>query len=239
MAYNILICDDEPVTCRDTHDILAEYGSRERITLNIRSFSSGEALYEYLQSDKYADLVFLDIELPMRNGDEIGNLIRDELHRNDIQIIYISSAPSHALKLFNSRPFDFIVKPFSYDKITGVFERYLDIYGDKNECYEYQYNKTSYRIPLSSILYFSSDNKQIHVITKDRDFAHYGRIRDLHGKYERQGFWSVHNSFIINVKYADIIKDNEIIMCNGDIIPVSRKYKESLKQNLLRLNEVT
>lgn len=238
MTYKVLICDDESSTCGYLERVISQYADTNCLKIDTEVFFTGEELFEYVSSNSNIDLIFLDIELPGRPGSEIGNRLRRDLFRNDIQIVYISSMTGYALQLFEARPFDFVVKPLTTEKIFHVFDKYLQIYGETNVYYEYKYNKVDNKILLSKILYICSNNKQINVVTDNKVYTHYGRIKDIHGKYDIYGFWSVHNSYIINIKYADMIRDDHIIMCNGDVIPVSRKYKQSLKQNLLKFNEV-
>ena len=188
-------------------------------------------LYSYISSTPDVDLVFLDIELPGINGATVGNSIRNKLRQNDLQIVYISSKTNYAMQLFEARPFDFLVKPIRTERLTSLFEKYIQIYGNSEIYYEFHHSKADYRIPLSKILYFCCDNKLINVVTDKDIYSHYGSIKAIHGKYEKLGFWSVHNSYIVNIKYSDKITDNEILMCNGDLIPVSRKYKPGKKKD--------
>lgn len=238
MPYRILICDDEPYTCAQIEDTLLKYGNDNAISIDTEVFDTGEALYSYISSTPDVDLVFLDIELPGINGATVGNSIRNKLKQNDLQIVYISSKTNYAMQLFEARPFDFLVKPIRTERLTSLLEKYIQIYGNSEIYYEFQHSKVDYRVPLSKILYFCCDNKLINVVTDKDIYSHYGSIKAIHGKYEKLGFWSVHNSYIVNIKYSDKITDNEILMCNGDVIPVSRKYKPEIKKKLLNLNEV-
>lgn len=238
MTYHILICDDEPFTCAQIETTLIEYAESNGIRIDTEVFDKGETLYSFISANNDIDLVFLDIELPGISGAKVGNMIRNILRRNDIQIVYISSKTNYALQLFEARPFDFIVKPIQPLRLISMFSKYIQIYGESDHYYEYQFNRIDNKILLSKILYICSNNKLINIVTDNNTYSHYGSIKNLHGKYEPNGFWSVHNSYIINIKYADKIGDDEIVMCNGDIIPVSRKYKPEIRKKLLSLNEV-
>lgn len=238
MTYKVLICDDEPSACGYLEENILQYADTNCLKIDVDVFYTGEEMFEYVSVNTDIDLIFLDIELPGKDGAEIGNSLRRDIYRNDIQIVYISSIPGYALRLFEARPFDFLVKPITSEKLSRLLDKYMQIYGKADDYYEYKYNKIENKILLSKILYICSNNKQINIVTENKKYTYYGNIKDLHGKYEMNGFWSVHNSYIVNIKYADMIRDDQIIMCNGDVIPVSRNYKQALKRNLLRLNEV-
>lgn len=238
MTYHVLICDDEPNICKQIGTALSVYSDTNGTDIQTTVFYDGESLYSFIASGNATDLVFLDIELPGISGAEIGNKLRNELKKNDIQIIYISSKTDYALQLFEARPFDFLVKPIQSERLTTVFSKYLQIYGKSDRFYEFQFNKNANRIPLSRILYINSNNKMINIVTENEVYSHYGSIKNIHGKYDSNGFWTVHNSYIVNIKYAERIGDDEIVMCNGDKIPVSRKFRPEIRKKLLTLNEV-
>ena len=45
------------------------------------------------------------------SGIELAERIRNELHNDYMQIVYVSSKQSYAMELFESHPLHFLVKP--------------------------------------------------------------------------------------------------------------------------------
>ncbi|MEA5137393.1 MAG: response regulator [Candidatus Fimivivens sp.] len=122
-------------------------------------FYTGESLCWYLKQDKL-DIAFLDIELATMTGIEIGHYIRERKDDNETQIVFISGMSSYAMELFKIRPLDFLVKPLNYQYVekailTAVKLRRLD-----HSYFEFTEQRSTVRIPISSILYFESTGKR-------------------------------------------------------------------------------
>ena len=71
--YRIGICDDEIEFCTEIEEYVREYAEKEKITVEIEIFTSGEALFETMKNENTIDLLFLDIELGGIDGVEVGH----------------------------------------------------------------------------------------------------------------------------------------------------------------------
>ncbi len=233
--YTILICDDDPSECEFLEGAFAEYADLYHICIKTEVFYTGERLYEYIKCHNGIDLLFLDINLPGINGAGVGNLLREALGNNSVQIVYISASTTYVLGLFRARPFDFLVKPVKKEMLIDVFERYMEIYSGKKGYFEYKTGKSSNKIFLSDIMYFVSEGRKINIVTKYGVVSFYGRIKDIHGKYEKDGFWTIHNSYIINIAYAKEFKKDKILMCDDTEIPISKTYKRDVNHKMFGL----
>ena len=200
-------------------------------------FFCGEALLDYVKEHNNIDMIFLDIQLPGKDGAEIGRKIRDELENESVQIVYISSKESYAMRLFGVRPFDFLIKPLDSRMIESIVEKYRKIYGNNYQFFEYTAGRKKEKILLSEIMYFVCEQRRILIVTKKEKIPFYGSMKALHQTLNAEGFWSVHVSYIINVKYVKKFKDSEIVMCDDMLIPISYAYKKSVREKVLQLEE--
>lgn len=104
-----VICDDEKSTCSELEEIILKYAKEKSVSLVTEVFYSGDTLLDYLKREKI-NILFLDIELPGKDGVMVGKYIREVLEEENIFLIYISSKENYALQLFQNRPFDFFGK---------------------------------------------------------------------------------------------------------------------------------
>ena len=116
----------------------------ERFTCD-RSFLFWRYLLDYLKREKI-NILFLDIELPGKDGVMVGKYIREVLEEENIFLIYISSKENYALQLFQNRPFDFLVKPIEAAKIYHVLDNIYRISGKNSVGFEFQTQNSTYRI---------------------------------------------------------------------------------------------
>ena len=105
-----------------------EFPAREELKYFINNFDGVELEKEfdnpvdalkYLQGNK-TDVVFLDINMPELDGMSLGKIISkmDE----DIKIVFITAYRDYAADAFEIKAFDYILKPYSDERIREVLE---------------------------------------------------------------------------------------------------------------------
>lgn len=234
--FHILICDDENPTCSYIEKVMLDYATKENISVSTEVFYTGEGLLKYMKQNSNVDLLFLDIALPGMNGAEVGNLLRDELENETVQIVYISSQDKYAMQLFQIRPFDFLIKPLSEDKLISIFEKYRRLYENDQNFFGYKVGKHEEKIRLSEIMYFKCEYRKICMVTSKKKEFFYGSMKELHELLRAPDFWSVHNSYIVNIRYVKRFRESEVIMTNDTVIPISHAYKSEVKRKTMQLN---
>lgn len=180
---NIVICDDEKSTCAELEAVIIQYASERNVDLQTEVFFSGNTLMECLSREEATDILFLDIELPGSDGVVVGDYIRSVLENEHMYIIYISSKTQYALDLFQNRPFDFLVKPLNKKRIFQVLDTIYKIAGKSNSDFEYQNKGITYQIPYKEILYFQSDGRKIHIVTKQETKSFYGKLSEVEKRF--------------------------------------------------------
>ena len=140
-----IICDDEKSTCSELEEIILKYAKEKRVPLVTEVFYSGDILLDYLKREKI-NILFLDIELPGKDGVMVGKYIREVLEEENIFLVYISSKENYALQLFQNRPFDFLVKPIEQMKIYHVLDNIYRISGKNSAGFKFQVQNSTYRI---------------------------------------------------------------------------------------------
>ena len=82
--FSVAICDDDKLLCTKIENILLAY--KDEI-IQTEVYFSCEKLFDDLKNDMHYDLIYLDIELKMMNGVELGWRIRNELKNDRIQML--------------------------------------------------------------------------------------------------------------------------------------------------------
>ncbi len=88
--------------------------------------------------------------------------------------------------------------------------------------------RKSITLPLSEIAYVESNDTEVHIVTLSGESY---RNRTGIGQWENllgNDFLRIHRSFLINIAAAAMTAP-DIVTIRGQEIPVSRKYKESVK----------
>ena len=233
---HIAICDDDALVCKKIKSSINLYADRSEQLTDISIFNWGEELINALKENKKFDLIFLDIELGEINGVETAKYIRDKLDNQISQIVFISSKTIYAMSLFEVRPFNFIVKPITDEKISDCIEKYLSIY-PKHEMFKYMIHKESFSVEIDKIMYFQSFNRIIIIHCIDGNFREfYGKISDIEPREELKTFILIHKSYLINPFYIKLTSYDSITLTNGEILNISQQYRKDVRKMLLKRN---
>ena len=113
MRLTAVIADDEPLARRklrrmleveDDVQVVAECGSGREAIAAVR--------------DTDPDLLFLDIEMPERNGLEVVREIRAERRRRMPAVVFVTAHCEYALKAFEVQAVDYLLKPFDRSRFA-------------------------------------------------------------------------------------------------------------------------
>ena len=103
----VLIVDDEMLARQRIEDLLAK---EENVVL-AGTASDGPSAIEAIRELR-PDLVFLDVQLPGKNGLEIANELGDEMPAT----VFVTAYDQHAVKAFELEAVDYLVKPFDDER---------------------------------------------------------------------------------------------------------------------------
>nr|WP_312577108.1 LytTR family DNA-binding domain-containing protein [Sedimentibacter sp.] len=223
----IAVCDDVNAICLELENIILDFQKQEGIKLTIDTFFSGETFIDYMKLGNKYDLIFLDIEMGEINGVDVGHYIRDELKDYIVKIVYISSKTGYDRQLFDLQPFNFLPKPLDRKKVVRVIKLAIKLLEMENNIFPFKTGTKTHRLPIRDIIYFESTGRQIKLVSLNGTFYFYGAVDSIREQLSKSRFIVPHRSYIVNYDNAQEIKKDEIKMCNGDIIPISRlKAKE-------------
>lgn len=228
------ICDDDEMVCHEIEKNLCAYAEKQGIGIEIILFKSGEELCIAMEEEKTQfHLLFLDIELGDIDGVTIGKNLRDNLQNEATQIVFISYTQKYAMKLFETRPLDFLIKPVTYEKTAKILQVYRKLYPEQKQFFEYKKGKGNCLVSQNEIICIKCEGKKIHLVTVKEEEIFYGKMSDVAGQLEPDKFWIIHKSFIINVDYVSAFGKDEIRMVNGEVLPVSKAYRKDVMVRIM------
>ena len=125
MIYKVAICDDEINQCAVLEKIIIEYFNNRAEKCEVEVWYDSMSLCRDIKEFN-PQILFLDIELPGDNGVYAGKYIRETLHNDRMNIVFISHKTSYAMELFQIHPYDFLIKPIDdnvlYDTMTKILQ---------------------------------------------------------------------------------------------------------------------
>lgn len=226
---SIAVCDDELLFgARLSEKIRGILGKIGRDCV-IREFQSGTELLEAVEQ---FDLIFLDVLMKDLNGMDTARRIRERAYEKPL--IFISSSPDYVWDSYEVEAFWYLVKPVSEKKLEQVLRRALAKAEEGQQEYLIiQKERRPRKLFLKDIRYFEICGRVIELHGADGVLPYYGQIGDLEKQLSGKGFFRCHKSIIVNLKYADTYTHEEVILENGDRLPIARRRYEAFCQALL------
>ncbi len=192
-------------------------------------------------------LVFLDIEMPKKNGFELVQAFANP----SFDVIFTTAYNQFALKAFRFAALDYLLKPIDADDLVAAVHRYEKkmLYGNFKQQLDIlmqQYNQPNtlpekisfstqqaiHFISPAIILYGESDSNYttLHFIDKSKMVVS-KTLKEVEEMLVHYNFYRIHHSYIINLKQVNRymkIDGGFIEMTNGAQLPISRQRKEEL-----------
>ncbi len=232
--FRIAICDDEQVICSQIENVLTKYAAESNGKIDTQVFYSGEELCRFLETGQIFDLIFLDIELQLINGIEVGRKIRDDMDNQITQIVYISGKDNYYRELFDVRPMHFLHKPIRDADIIKDVRLAMKLADKLGGVFTYKKGHEILKEPVKNILYFESSNREVRMVTTDGDEVFYGKLDDVFKQVSKYQFMFIHKSYIVNYYYVTKFRYEDVTMSNMVILPISQSRRKTTREQQVR-----
>lgn len=221
----IAVCDDNEefvnIHCQILSRILNKMGVNAQI---IKCYTGDELLLEISINGK-VDIILLDIALRGKNGIEIARKIREEDF--SVILIFVSAYDEYCKEIIGVQPYEFLDKPITEEKLSLTLDRIFKTCINKNDIYWYYNNKYRQNISLSEVYYFRSDKRKVFICYGGEEISFYHRLDDVEKEIQDKTvkFIRIHKSFLINLSFVKRYGYENIELCNGMTLEISRKYR--------------
>lgn len=204
----VAICDDDKHMQESLSKYLLDYSIQCDREIDHAEFDTCEELMdEYLKGNSF-DVILLDIEFKnndekQMNGIELGKRLRGLYANDNTAIVYVTSYGEYAIDSIKIRPYDYIKKPITYERIVEFFETYYLDQAKRKKVFEYTAHKVKNSIIVSNICYFESQGRTIVIHTITNQYTFYGKLSNLLDNESLSDFISIHKSYLVNKNYIE------------------------------------
>ena len=165
MKVNVVIVDDLKSDSEQLEkDIRLFFMKKEKMLLNIQSFSSAEEMLACTDPSCRCDIVFLDICMAGMDGISLAKKLREMDAR--LLIVFMTTSRDYAFEAFPVHPFDYLVKPYEKSDLYHVLEDALKVFTTPEAEITIRAAYNSLKVPASkicSVLSFGHSIK-IHMV---------------------------------------------------------------------------
>ena len=247
----VLVVDDEPLARERLTSLLSQEPDVELVG----PARDGEEAITAIHDDS-PDLVFLDVQMPQMNGfDVIEAVGTDKMPL----VIFVTAYDQHALKAFQVRALDYLLKPFDRERFGDALQRarkQLDREetGDLGRRLLALVKDLRRDQPRSDRLVVKSGGRLFFLRTDEIDWVeaagnyvrlHVGpashllreTMNAIEGRLDPEKFFRIHRSRIVNMERIQELQpwlngEYAVLLRTGTRLTLSRGYREQLQDRL-------
>lgn len=220
MKIRVFIVDDEAPARRELRYLLDQVGGVDIVG----EASTGTAALKGIM-DAAPHVVFLDVQMPSLNGLELSEILCRMPDRP--LIIFATAFEKYALAAFDVEAFDYVLKPFTLERIKKALtkaaknlnlhpEKYAPVSSGEQaraaltgvDASEFAKKICLYQgekiIPVTAknILFARIEEGEISVRTTDGSYSTKFTLNELESRLAPHGFIRVHRSALVNINHV-------------------------------------
>lgn len=199
------------------------------------------------------DIVFLDIEMPGRNGFALF----EHFEKLPFRVVFCTAYEQYAIEAIKVAAFDYLLKPVSYEELTDLMDRFekLDVTPEENKVraktliknFNSQGNTfNSIALPtrdgyqmenIPNIIYCQAQESYCIVFLRGQISYMVSRsLKQMEEILPQDLFFRIHKSFLINLNYVQTYRKGEgiITLHNGEELEVAHRRSEEFLKRLTR-----
>lgn len=228
----IAILDEEESNRKQMENITRTYFFEKHIPCEIRVFSLGGTLIAEFVEKRYFDIFLLGVKM----GDKTGLGVAGEVRKRYPEPIIICLADDMecVLEAFEVNAFRYILKKCMKEKLPQTYEVLLPQMEQLDQCcYIVEKDNKIEKIYYRNIFYIRKEGKYATIYHKNGTSRQRKTLQNVFEEIQREEFFYVDKSYIVNVRHILSCKRGELYMENGEVLPVSRPRYHLVRERIL------
>jgi DNA-binding LytR/AlgR family response regulator len=223
---NCIALDDEPMAL----EVIKELCKEVPFINLTHTFTRVSLAQQHLNSFP-VDLIFLDIEMPDKNG-----LVFLKAIKQNIMVVFTTAHSKYAVESYNVNAIDYLLKPIELDRFKIACNKANDFFEYSNtstskfqNCLYVRSEYALIKILHSEIRYLETMDDYIKIHTTDGKIVlTLMSMKKILDKLPKNEFIRVHRSFAVSLSNITSIRNQLILLGNANI-PIGANYKKQIQ----------
>lgn len=206
-----VVIDDEQLALDELSYLLRDFPDIELIATASNGLQAVDIIKRF-----EPELVFLDIHMPGLDGMGVVRQLRGS--SMDLpQFIFVTAYEQHAVEAFRLEAMDYLLKPVDKSRLAATIDRARrtiqekktpepppasakPVAGTPRNKLMVRANSRYFIVDANEVIYATIDDGLITLVTtKFEGHSNYRTIEDLQANLDREMFWRVHRSYLVNI----------------------------------------
>jgi two-component system LytT family response regulator len=231
MPISVCIVDDEPPARRTLEGLL----SKQADIVVTGSCGDGAAAVTMIR-ERRPDLVFLDVQMPGGDGFDV----LAALDPQPPAVVFVTAFDTYAVRAFDVRAVDYLVKPFSDERFALVLSRVREVLTRKLPPPSPLVVKDGHRtyvLPTPDIEWIESEDYYVRIYAGPQQPLVRRTLQSILESLEPMGFARVHRSAAVNLRHVRQVRplpsgDADVMLASGQVVRLSRSHKAAFHARL-------
>lgn len=219
---NVLICDDDLLFGEKIQKMAVTFFTAKGVDVACRVCTAAAEAEALPDLESYR-LAFLDVDLAVSDGIELGRSLRQKNPR--ILLVYISAYLEFAPQGYTVNAFRYLLKSSVRQVLPVCLEEIYTELFTRPRALLVEVNREAVRIPYDEIYSLESEGRRVQVFgqTPRKPLCvYYGKLSELPKELFDSGFLRVGRSAVVNMRYIRKILGYKVQMRNDVELSVSR-----------------
>lgn len=224
----VIIVEDDKDAAAVLEEYLARYGEAKGVNFDVRKYNNVSLfLANYNNS---TDLIFMDIELP--DGDGMNAIAKLRERDGEVAVIFVTNMSQYAVKGYEVRALDFIVKPVSYGNFSVKLAGAISVIRSRVGKDIWISNKEGKTCIRSTRIKYIEVNKHVLVYhTLDGDYTQSGVLSNVQSELEGEPFSLCNRCYLVNLRYVTAVKQFDVFL-GEQKLQISRPKRVTFMRDL-------
>lgn len=233
----VMIADDEAPARRKLERFLADVPDVEIVA----QAANGIDAVDLCRLTR-PQLLFLDIRMPDLDGIGVAEALLQ--HKDAPRIVFVTAYDEYAVRAFDVRAVDYLLKPYDRERFTQALHRVRDLSGTRDAAgalhevrRDSDYPKRllvpagdrSVFVPVDNVLRFEADGNYVRVHANGGTYTMRTTLESLERRLDPQHFARIHRAHVVRIAAVISIEpwfrgDYTATLSDGTKLPWSRRY---------------
>ena len=180
----------------------------------------------FLDAGTEYQIVYMDVELQGMDGFEA--LQRYKTIFPDSLAVIVTAHEELCQKGYKVRAFRYLYKRnFEQESLEMLQSAMLVLH--KYEKIRFRIvGQPELKISCKDVIFFETYGRNVQIHTTKGCYVSSEKITNLEERMEKEGFYRAHKSYLVNFEWVQHMGVKEIVLRNGEKIPISAKKKEDM-----------
>jgi two-component system, LytTR family, response regulator LytT len=213
-TLSTIVVDDEQLARDELSYLLRDFPEIEIVA----TASNGLEAVDLIQKLE-PELVFLDVNMPGLDGLGVVRRLREK-DLDFPQFIFVTAYDQHAVEAFRLQAMDYLLKPLEKGRLAETIERAQKAIQERRAPAAdaatapkggapapaprtkllVRSNNRNFIVDANDVIYATIDDGLITLVAANMEgHSNYRTIEDLQANLDRETFWRVHRSYLVNI----------------------------------------